>query len=139
MTPADFAQMVDYVEDWWGPSTSWDGAARLVDGFLEIDVDAAFEVLLSRQSNPELATYPPRPAQLKAEALQRMRAKLQRQDALPESPETRYDWAEYSRRAYGEVIPLAEAMTRRHAEVVKAGQALQCLESDGPCSCLVDA
>lgn len=115
-----FAQMVDYIEDWWGPSSSWTGADRLYDGFAAVDADACYEVLMSRQSDPDLAKYPPRPATLKAEALARLRHRAQPALAPAAEPD-RYDWAEFSSRAYGEVIPLAEAVERRHTEIFPGG------------------
>jgi len=109
-----YAQMVDYIEDWWGPSSAWGGAERLGDGFAIVDADAAYEVLMSRQSDPSLAQYPPRPSVLKAEALARMHRRTE--PALPETTEG-HGWDEFSRRSYGTEISLIEAVERRHAEI----------------------
>jgi hypothetical protein len=60
--------MVDHIEDWWGPSAAWDGAANLTDHFAAIDPKAAMEIITLRRSDPDLAKYPPKPAELAAAA-----------------------------------------------------------------------
>lgn len=73
MDRTEFAALVDHIEDWWGPSAAWSGAERLTDGFAPIEADAAYEIIRLRRSDPDLAKFPPRPAELAA-AAQRLRA-----------------------------------------------------------------
>lgn len=111
MTQDEFAQMVDYIEDLWGPSNAWLAASRLFDTFEDLDTDQVYACLLARRDgDPEKARFAPKPAELRALALDRMRARMPRR-ALPETTE-RYGWEEFCRRKYGKVISLREAVER---------------------------
>ncbi len=110
MTPDDYADMIDWVDDHWGAVKSWANAERLTTEFAKLDADLAWECLLGRVTgDPEKAKWPPSPAELIAAATQRMRRKPT--PALPETT-SRYTWKEHSVNQYGEVITIAEAVER---------------------------
>lgn len=110
MTRDDYAQMVDYLEDRFGIGAmdAWASAAAIYPDFEKLDSECVWKALLAKLDG-DPGDFPPKPPSLRAAALERMR-----QRARPELPETteRYDWAEFCRRTYGEVIPMGEAVKR---------------------------
>lgn len=83
MTREEFADLVDTIIDWWGPTPAWDSAPRLYDEFSVLDYDTAMAVVRGRTTVADLARYAPRPAELRAKIIESMR---QPRNALPEPP-----------------------------------------------------
>lgn len=118
----DYAQMVDYLEDRFGIGAmdAWAAAAVIYPDFEKLDSECVWKAMLAKLDADPKADFPPKPPALRAAALERIRQKAR--PPLPETTE-HYDWAEFSRRTYGEVIPMSEAVERRHSELAAAGKA----------------
>ena len=110
-----FAELVEFIEDRWGKSDVWANAHNLVADFDRLDAVEVWAAVNARiTGDPEKARFAPKPAEVIAGALERMRHRPR--PALPRTTE-RYSWKEYSERTYGEVIPLSEAIERRAEEL----------------------
>jgi hypothetical protein len=110
----DYVQLVEYLEDRFGIGAmdAWANAAKVYPDFEPLDSDSVWEALLAKLDlGPE---FPPKPPALRAAALERMRHKPRQ--ALPETTE-RWSWEEFSKRTYGKVIPLMEAVCARAEEI----------------------
>lgn len=122
MTPAEYADLVDFIEDRWGRVESWANAGRLTADFALLDADEVFAAVRARVvGDPGRAAWPPKPAELIALTLERMRHKPPTpKPALPDrtegSPNT---WAELSMETYGEIIPISTAIQLRHKELTE--------------------
>jgi hypothetical protein len=103
-----YDEMVGLIETWWGSVEVWQG--DLWPLFAELPADPVFEVLTGLRDGGRYPDFPPKPPALRAAVLDRLRHDYTPPRALPEPERERYDWAEYSRRVYGEVISLAEAV-----------------------------
>lgn len=106
----EYAEMVDYLEDRFGIGAmeAWASAAAVYPDFEKLDSECVWKALLAKL-DADPGDFPPKPPALRAAALDRMRH--QARPSLPETTE-KYDWEEFSRRTYGEVIPIAEAVER---------------------------
>ena len=118
MKREDYAQLVEYLEDRFGVGTmdAWTRAAKVYPDFEGLDTECVWESLLAKLDGDPKAEFPPKPPALRAAALDRMRHKPR--PALAQTTE-RFGWAEFSRRTFGEVIPLTEAVERRHKELTE--------------------
>lgn len=111
-----YAEMVEYLEDRFGLGAmdAWANAAKVYPDFQPLDGELVWEALLAKLDSDPKAEFPPKPPALRAATLERLRNRPR--PGLPESTE-RYGWAEFSRRTYGEVLSLADAVVRRHEEL----------------------
>ncbi len=116
MTPAEYVEMVSYIEDRWGTSSVWASAERLYDDFAELDTYKIYEALVGRiTSDPSSARFAPKPAELVSLTLERMRRPVV--DPPVAITVGAGSWADYAQKTYGKPIPLAEAIQRRHREL----------------------
>jgi hypothetical protein len=118
MSPDQFAEMVDYIEDRFGSGrmSAWSAVEALKADYAPLDPEHVWAALLAKLDSDPKAEWPPTPPALRAAALERMRHDPPEQ--LPETTE-RYSWREHSQRTYGEVIPITEALERRVKELHK--------------------
>lgn len=118
MTPPELAELVEWIEDRWGSVPTWANARNLTTDFEALDATNVWAAVHARLTNPDLAKYAPRPADIIAGAHEqaRIHADPTRRAALPESTD-RGSWAEYSQKTYGEVISIQDAIKRRHADM----------------------
>ena len=87
MTRDEYVEMIEWVEDRWGVSNVWRSAVRLYPDFEALNTDQVYEVLLARRDgDPEKARYAPKPGELRALTLERMRhTPPPPRDAIPET------------------------------------------------------
>lgn len=114
MTREEYSELVEYIEDRFGPSVMDTWTARVYPDFENLESDVVWEALLAKLDSDPKAEFPPKPPALRAAVLDRVRHNPR--PALPETTE-KYGWATYSQKTYGKVIPLAEAIERRAAEL----------------------
>lgn len=117
MYPSEYAEMVGLIQTWWGAEAA--GPWRSVENVLlfeQLDAEPVFEALTVLRDSGRYPDFPPKPPALRVAALDLIRYEPR---ALPDTTE-RYDWAEYSHRVYGEVLPLASAI-RLSAEAQALG------------------
>ncbi len=108
MTPKEYGEMVGLIETWWGPSSPWQEADNY-GLFRDLDTEPTFETLTAMRDGGNYSDWPPKPPALRAAALDLIRHSPQPGTQLELEGE-RYDWAEYSKRTYGEVVTLDRAV-----------------------------
>jgi hypothetical protein len=98
MDRAQFAGMVDFIEDWWGSVPSWQSAPAVYDEFSGLDHETAMTILRGRISDSTLARYAPSPAQLRAAVVESMRQpqKALEPPPIPPPPEGFRTWGQWA-------------------------------------------
>jgi hypothetical protein len=104
--------MVEFVEDRFGVGRmdAWAAVRSLHKDFASFNRDVVWGCLIAKLDSDPKAEWPPTPPALRAAVLDKLRHSPKPQ-ALP-NPQESFGWSEYSKRTYGEVIPLVEAVRR---------------------------
>lgn len=117
MTRDEFAELVDWVFDRWGIDEVWANSGKFAADFEPFDGADVWDAV-NRHAMSADSGFAPKPTDLKRRVVEIQRERY-RYDPPAQIPETvdGYRWSEYSRRTYGEVIPIGEAIRRTHAEL----------------------
>jgi hypothetical protein len=115
MTRAEFVELVEWIQDRWGSSDEvWANADRFVSDFESVPAEDVWAALYA-QGNGQWA---PRPMELRAGALERMRSRMrpERQTNALSAPKGA-SWSEWCVEQFGESRRFEDVIRERHAEL----------------------